>query len=200
MSLANISPSHRRGVFILDIMNATKKKYWQLHDLVVIGIFAAVTKATSILITLAGGGMNPLSLLLKNLVYTTMVIVLLYKVRKFGCLFLFLLVGTIVSLMLMGGQAFLLVPTLFGALIAEAIILLLGGYQKSVNLMIGVGIYDLISKTASLAIVWLFMREHQEMVILVAGIVAIGYVGAFIGLFTGAYFVKELRHSGIIRN
>jgi energy-coupling factor transport system substrate-specific component len=30
--------------------------------------------------------------------------------------------------------------------------------------------------------------------------VAIGYLGAVAGLFTGLRFVKELRHAGIVRN
>lgn len=181
-------------------MKTRKKPYWKMQDLVVIGIFAAVTKVSSILVALVGGGMNPLSLILKNLVFTTMLVVLLYKVRKFGCLFLFLLVGSIVSMMLMGGRIFLVIPMLFAALIAEGVIVLLGGYQKSVNLMIGVGLFDLLFKTSSMAVAWLYMREQQEMVVMVAIIVAIGYIGAFAGLFTGAYFVKELRHSGIIRD
>ena len=43
----------------------------------VLGVFAASIKVTSLIIALAGGGMNPVSLILKNLVFTTLLVVLL---------------------------------------------------------------------------------------------------------------------------
>lgn len=42
------------------------------------------------------------------------------------------------------------------------------------------------------------MREMPEMLLMVALIIAVGYVGAIIGLFTGLYSARELRHAGII--
>lgn len=177
-----------------------KQPYWEMRELVVIGVFTAVTKVSSILVALVGGGMNPLTLILKNLLFTTLTIVLLYKVRKFGALILFLLVNVIVSMLLMGGALFLIPPMIIAGLAAEGIILGLGGYKKSINLMIGVGLYDLMFKAGSVGISWLYMREQQEMVIMSAIIVGIGYVGALMGLFTGARFVKELRHACIIRS
>lgn len=177
-----------------------KASYWEMRDLVGIGIFAAVTKVTSILVALIGGGMNPLSLVLKNLVFTTFTIVLLYKVRKFGTLTLFLLVNTIVSMLLMGGGLFLIPPMVAAGLVAESVIWILGGYGKSINLMIGVGLYDLLFKVSSVGVSWLYMREQKEMVVMSAIIVGIGYIGAVLGLFSGAFFVKELRHACIIRS
>ncbi len=50
--------------------------YWELRELVVIGVFSAVAKVTSLLVALAGGGMNPLTLILKSLLFTTFCIVL----------------------------------------------------------------------------------------------------------------------------
>jgi len=177
-----------------------KTPYWEMRDLVVIGIFAAVTKVSSLLVALVGGGMNPITLILKNLLFTTLVIVLLYKVRKFGTLTLFLLVNIIVSMLLMGGGIFLIPPMILAGLMAEGIIVVLGGYGKSVNLMIGVGFYDIVFKVSSVGASWLYLREQQEMVIISAIIVGIGYIGAFLGLFSGAFFVKELRHACIIRS
>ena len=51
--------------------------YWNVRELVVIGIFAAVIKVSSILVALVGGGMNPLTLIMKNLLFTTLLVVLL---------------------------------------------------------------------------------------------------------------------------
>ena len=61
--------------------DAPRPRYWAARELVAIGIFAAAAKLISLLIALAGGGMNPATLLLKNLVFTTLVVVMLYKVR-----------------------------------------------------------------------------------------------------------------------
>ncbi len=182
-------------------MNQLKKQpYWQLQDLVTIGIFAAVTKVSSLLVALVGGGMNPLTMVLKNLLFTTLAIVLLYKVRKFATLTLFVAVCSLISLLLLGGNVFLLPSMLFAGLVAEGIIVLLGGYRKSAALILGVGLYDLIYKCSSLGISWLYMREQQGLMIMVAIVVAIGYIGSLIGLFTGVFFVKELRHACIIRD
>ncbi len=181
-------------------MNSRKKPYWQLQDLVTIGVFAAVTKVSSLLVALVGGGMNPLTMILKNLIFTTLVVVLLYKVRKFGTLTLFILVNTLISMLLMGGNIFLLPPMMLAGLLAEGIIVLFGGYTKSVLLIFGVGIYDLLYKSSALALSWLYMREQQELLIMATIAVVIGYAGSLIGLFTGIFFVKELRHACIIRD
>ncbi|MCG8473552.1 MAG: MptD family putative ECF transporter S component [Desulfobacterales bacterium] len=176
-----------------------KTAYWEMRDLVVIGIFAAITKVSSLLVALVGGGMNPVTLILKNLLFTTLAIVLLYKVRKFGTLTLFIVVNAIVSMLLMGSVIFLIPPMLVCGILAEGIILILGGYAKSINLMIGVGLYDLLFKISSVGVSWLYAREQPEIIIMATVIVGIGYIGALLGLFSGAYFVKELRHACIIR-
>ena len=177
-----------------------RQPYWEMRELVVIGVFAAVTKVSSILVALVGGGMNPLTLILKSLLFTTLTMVLLYKVRKAGALILFLLVNAMVSMLLMGGWLFLVPPMILAGLAAEGVMLALGGYSRSVNLVIGVGLYDLLFKAGSVGVSYLYMREQQEMVILSAIIVGIGYIGALLGLFTGTLFVKELRHACIIRS
>ena len=73
------------------------KRRWEPRELVLIGVFAAAAKLSSLLIALAGGGMNPISLLGKNLVYTTLMIVLLTKVPKLWTLTLFTVVSMLVS-------------------------------------------------------------------------------------------------------
>lgn len=78
-------------------MNPPIKRYWEARELVLIGVFAAAAKLSSLLIALAGGGMNPIGLVAKNLVYTTLMIVLLTKVPKWGTLLLFTVISMIVS-------------------------------------------------------------------------------------------------------
>ena len=90
--------------------DAPRPRYWAARELVAIGIFAAAAKLTSLLIALAGGGMNPATLLLKNLVFTTLVVVMLYKVRKQWTLLLFTTVNMLISLILLGGSV-TLIPT-----------------------------------------------------------------------------------------
>lgn len=179
--------------------NPTPRHYWEVRDLAVIGIFSALTKVISMMVVLVGGGMNPISLVLKNLVFTTLMVVLLFKVRKFGTLLLFIVVNTIFAMLLMGGGLFLLPPMLLAGLFAEGLIILLGGYGTTVNLMIGVAVYDLIFKAGSLGVSWFFVREQPQVLWITTVFVVIGYIGAVAGLFTGARFVKELRHAGIVR-
>ena len=95
----------------------TIQRHWQSRELVLIGVFAAAAKLSSLLIALAGGGMNPVSLVAKNLVFTTLLIVLLTKVPKFGTLLLFTAVSMIVSVCLMGGSLTLLPSSLVAALV-----------------------------------------------------------------------------------
>ena len=149
---------------------------------------------------LVGGGMNPLTLVLKNLIFTALLMVLLFKVRKAGTLLLFIAVNTIFAMLLMGGGFFLVPPMLLAGLLAEALMVLLGGYKRTINLVLGVAAYDLLFKTGSLGISWLFVREQPQILWMTVIFVSVGYTGALAGLFVGAKFVKELRHAGIVRN
>lgn len=85
-------------------MSELVHRYWSAHELVVIGVFAAAAKVSTLLVALAGGGMNPVSLLLKNLIYTTLLVVMLYRVRKAGTLLLFSLVSMLGERPAAGGQ------------------------------------------------------------------------------------------------
>ena len=176
-----------------------KRRHWQVHDLIVIGIFAAVIKISSLSVALVGGGMNPLTLLAKNAIFTSLLVVLLHKVPRFGTLTLFIGVSAIISLLLMGSGAILLPASLAAGLLSEAAIVLAGGYRRSLGIFVGVALYDLTSKGLSLGLSWLTMREQPGLLITISIMVAMGYVGALMGLGGGHLFVKELRHAGIVR-
>ena len=120
----------------------SKKRHWYARELVLIGVFAAAAKLSSLLIALAGGGMNPVSLIAKNLVYTTLVIVLLTKVPKPGTLLLFTLISMIVSICLLGGSLTLLPAAFAGAMAGEIFMWLTGGTKRLWAPWVGVAVYD----------------------------------------------------------
>ncbi len=182
----------------MDTTTSPSHHYWQARELVSIGVFAALIKVASILIALVGGGMNPLTLILKNLVFTALLLVLLFKVRKTGTLLLFCAVSILMSMLLMGGGFFLVPAMLVAGLVAEGLILLLGGYSRNWALLAGVACYDLVFKSLSLGIAWIFIREQPALLWLSALFVLIGYSGALLGLPLGMRFIKELRHAGIV--
>ena len=157
----------------------TIQRHWQSRELVLIGVFAAAAKLSSLLIALAGGGMNPVSLIAKNLVFTTLLIVLLTKVPKFGTL--------------------LLPSSLLAALVGELFVKLTGGETKPWAPWVAAGLYDLVSKGLSLGVSYLFMRESPQLLWTVAPIVILGYAGSLIGLWFGWKTVGELKHAGFVR-
>ena len=144
--------------------------------------------------------MNPVTLMLKNLVFTTLLIVLLAKVKKSGTLLLFTAVSMIVSVLLMGGSITLLPAALVGAIAAELAILLTGGFKHAWTTYIGVAVYDLGTKIFSIAVSYLMMRETPALMVSVLPIIFIGYTGCLLGLFTGYRTLQELRHAGMIRS
>ena len=162
------------------------KRRWEPRELVLIGVFAAAAKLSSLLIALAGGGMNPISLLGKNLVYTTLMIVLLTKVPKLWTLTLFTVVSMLVSVLLLGGSLTLLPAALAGALLGELFV-------------VAVGVYDFVSKMLSLGVSYLFLRETPALMTIIIPIVLLGYAGSVIGLWFGWKTVGELRHAGFVR-
>ncbi len=171
---------------------------WSARELVVIGVFAAASKVATLLIALAGGGMNPISLMGKNLVFTTLLVVMLCKVRRPGTLFLFTIISILVSILLMGASVTLLPPMLLGALAAEAAMWPGRNASGVWNSVLGAAVFDVVTKILSLGISWLFMRESPAMMVMVVPFVAIGYLGSVGGLFSGVKAVQELRHAGII--
>jgi len=163
------------------------KRRWEPRELVLIGVFAAAAKLSSLLIALAGGGMNPISLLGKNLVYTTLMIVLLTKVPKLW------------TLTLLGGSLTLLPAALTGALLGELFVVLSGGVHKPWAPWVAVGVYDFVSKMLSLGVSYLFLRETPALMTIIIPIVLLGYAGSVIGLWFGWKTVGELRHAGFVR-
>ena len=182
------------------LLSSARTLRWSAHDLVVLGVFSAAAKLSTLVVALAGGGINPVTLLLKNLIFTTMLVVMLYKVRTQGTLVLFVLVNMLVSLLLLGGSVTLLPSMLGGALLGEAAAFAAGGLSRPWGPVLAVGVYDLSSTILSLGMSWLTLRESPGMLVPVAIIVALGYAGSFMGLFSGVRAVRELRHAGIVRN
>ncbi|MFK5952751.1 MAG: MptD family putative ECF transporter S component [Desulfobacterium sp.] len=176
-----------------------KKRYWSSEELIVIGTFAGLIKVSTMLIALAGGGMNPISLVLKNIVATTLLIVLVYKVRKFGVLSLYSVIISLVSLMLMGSNAMTFAGSLVAGVICDGLIFLTGGHQRTFSLVFGVAFFDFFSRFLSLGYSYFLYQEEFKLFVMGAVFVTLGYVGCLIGLGTGVLFAKELKHAGIIR-
>lgn len=172
---------------------------WSAQELIIIGVFAATAKVSTVLIAMVGGGMNPLSLLLKNMVFTTLLVVMLFKVRQEGTLCLFVIVSSVVNFLLLGGNLTLIPPMLLAALIAEVLMKIIQKQGFPGAVYWGVGCFDLLCKAGSLAISFLMIRESPALMAAVVPIVVIGYIGSLIGLWTGAKSIKELRHAGLIR-
>ena len=172
---------------------------WGARDLVVIGVFAATAKLSTVLIAMVGGGMNPVSLLLKNVVFTTLLVIMLYKVRQPGTLSLFVIVSALVNFLLLGGNVTLIPPMLAAALVSEAVMKFVKSLGWKGAVFWGVGCFDFLSKGLSLAVSYLMMRESPALMTVVLPIVLIGYAGSLIGLYTGYRSMKELRHAGIVR-
>ncbi len=179
--------------------HAQKARYWKSQELVMIGVFAAAIKLSTLLIALAGGGMNPISLIIKNLVFTTLLIILLAKVPKSGTLLLFSVVSTIVGSLLLGGNLALFPAAFVASLVAEVIVYCTGGARRAWAPFIAVGIFDFVNKAFSLGMMYLVMRETPALVISFAPVILVGYVGSVIGLYAGFRALKELRHAGIVR-
>ena len=172
---------------------------WGARDLVVIGVFAATAKLSTVLIAMVGGGMNPVSLLLKNVVFTTLLVIMLYKVRQPGTLSLFVIVSALVNFLLLGGNVTLIPPMLVAALVSEAVMKFVKSLGWKGAVFWGVGCFAFLSKGLSLAVSYLMMRESPALMAVVLPIVLIGYAGSLIGLYTGYRSMKELRHAGIVR-
>lgn len=175
------------------------QSHFEVRELITIGIFSAVIKGSTILVALMGGGMNPVTLFLKNIIFTTLMIVMIHKVRKRGTILLFVLVNAIVSALVMGGGITMIPAMLAAGLLSEIFLFLFGGYGRTSGLIAGVAVYDLSFKLLSLGMSWAFSREQPQMLYMASAMVAIGYTGSVTGLFTGITFVRELRHASIIR-
>jgi energy-coupling factor transport system substrate-specific component len=180
-------------------MKSSNKSYWTPGELIVIGTFAGLIKASTILIALAGGGMNPVTLVLKNTVATSLLIILVYKVNKLGVLTLFSVISSIVALLLMGGNPMSIAGAIVAGIVCDAAMSLTGMRHNTFVLLTGVALYDLLSRGVALGYSFFIYQENIKLFIMGAIVVAFGYLGCLMGLWSGIVFVKELKHAGIIR-
>jgi energy-coupling factor transport system substrate-specific component len=179
-----------------------KKNKLTAGDLVTIGIFATMMKASSLLIALIGGGMNPIALILKNAVYMIILIAALYKVRKPGTLLLMMLISLLVSILIMGSGVTQLPFLLAATLLGEAIIFICGRYKNLGGIIFGALITELALKASSVLLAYLNIRNTPEMagmIVIMLVIVGVGLIGTFIGAIISIPFIRELRHAGIVR-
>jgi energy-coupling factor transport system substrate-specific component len=176
------------------------KGIFETSDLVTIGLFAAGAKASSLFLALVGGGMNPLTMILKSAVYAALLVLLLAKVPKTGALTLANLVGALLAFYFLG-QAMVTIPALVvGTLIVEIFIKAIGGLEKKPGLVIlTVGLSELMIRFINLAISYIMVREQPNLLIMVIIVVAFSYVGILLGLVGGYYMTKELRHAGLLQ-
>ncbi len=179
-------------------MKIFKSEYWDINELVTIGIFAVVIKISSYLIALAGGGMNPLAFLLKNIVVVAITFVLMSKIKKYGTLTLYALIVLAVSLLFGRGGHSTLGMVLSG-IIADIFMKLINGYQKPWKIGLGIFIYETVSRFITMGVAMFTARESSGMMMMAIIAVAIGYVGCLAGIPVGFYFTKELKHAGLIR-
>lgn len=177
-----------------------QKYYWSVQDLVTIGIFAAMAKVITLCAVLITGGMNPVGLIAKNVFFTMISLILLYKVQKQWTFLLFILVSIIVNTLFFGASIMLFPPMIVGVLCAEYFFKLCNGYSTISLLLCGVFLYDTVSKIISVFFTWLFLRENAALFYVIGGVIGIGYLGSIIGIFLGKAAIKELRCAGILKS
>lgn len=180
-------------------MKLFSSDYWEPSELILIGTFTGLIKISTMLIALAGGGMNPVTLVLKNTVATSLLIILLYKIRKFGVLTLFSVINSLVSLLLMGGNPMSIAGVIVSGIVCDLFIAPWQGFKKPLRLILGIALFDFLSRTISLGYSYFLYQEQMGLFIMAAVVVGLGYFGCLMGLGTGIVFVRELRHAGIIR-
>ena len=168
-------------------------------DLVAIGIFSCLAKMSGLAVALAGGGMNPVTLALRNAIVSGLMIVLLAKVGKGGTLFLSALLGGIVSLLMFGHGLMLLPGALLGGLAGEGCMRIFRTSLDDVWLAVaGVACAEIVAKTLSMCVMYLALRENPALFVPLALVIGAGGVGTLLGLVGGKRMIGELRHAGIL--
>lgn len=180
-------------------MKKNKPYYWQTHELVLIGTFTALIKVISFLVAITGGGMNPVSMIVKNFISTSLLVILVFSVRKFGVFTLYVAVAGCISMITMGRGLMITPGLLIAGFACDFIIVLLGGYKSNLAVLCGVALFDISYRSISLGIGYLFTRENPQLMLFAVVTVAIGYLGALGGLYGGKRFAEELKHAGIIK-
>jgi energy-coupling factor transport system substrate-specific component len=168
---------------------------------VTIGLFSAAAKASSLMLALAGGGMNPVTLILKSAVHSALLVVLLAKVPKTGTLTLANLVGMLLSFLLMGQHIISLPAILLGTILVEAAVRLAGGLSKRPWLAVPMlAASELLVRAVNVLVSYLTVREQPGLIVMVIAVSAASYVGILLGLAGGVRMAGELRHAGLIQD
>ncbi len=143
--------------------------------------------------------MNPISLMLKNGVGTTLLIILMLKVQKFGVFTIYVLINTVLAIIMSGGGA-MMSPV---GLIATGIITdyILGNREKTgrARAVLGILFFETFSRVVSLVIGYISIRETPQFFYMGVAVVSLGYLGCLGGVFAGFRFSKELKVAGIIK-
>lgn len=179
----------------------TGRGFFETRDLVTIGLFAGAAKAATLVLALVGGGMNPVTMILKSAAFSAILVVMLAKVPKLGALTLANAVAAFLGFFLMGQAMISLPSALLACLTVEILVYSAGGFKNRLWLAaLAVALSELAMRLMNLIVTYLAMREQPGLVVMVAMISAMSYIGILIGLFGGFKMVKELRHAGLIQN
>ncbi|MDR1309157.1 MAG: MptD family putative ECF transporter S component [Deltaproteobacteria bacterium] len=174
---------------------------FETRELVAIGLFSAAAKASSLMLALVGGGMNPLTLILKSAVQSALLVVLLAKVPKTGTLTLSNLIGLLLSFLLMGQHVISLPVILAGTMAVELAAWLCGGLARRPWLAIPMlAASELATRLINVAVSFLGVREQPGLMAMVIAVSAFSYLGILLGLVGGVRMTRELRHAGLIQN
>jgi energy-coupling factor transport system substrate-specific component len=174
---------------------------FETRELVTIGLFAAAAKASSLMMALIGGGMNPLTLILKSAVQSALLVVLLAKVPKTGALALANVVGLLLSFLLMGQHVISLPVTLLGTCAVELLGWLCGGLSRRPWLAIPmVAASELAIRLVNIGVSYLGVREQPGLLAMVIVVSAFSYLGILLGIAGGVKMARELRQAGLIQH
>jgi energy-coupling factor transport system substrate-specific component len=174
---------------------------FETRELVTIGLFSAAAKASSLMLALMGGGMNPLTMILKSAVQSALLVVLMAKVPKTGTLTLSNAIGMLLSFLLMGQHVMSLPVVLLGTILVELLALPFGGLARRAWLAIPmIAISELLVRVINVGVSYLGVREQPGLLVMVLMVSAFSYLGILLGLFGGLKMAKELKHAGLIQN
>jgi energy-coupling factor transport system substrate-specific component len=173
---------------------------FETRDLVTIGLFAGAAKAVTMLLALIGGGMNPVTMVIKSAVFAALLVTLLTKVPKTGVLTLANTVAGLLGFFLLGQAVITLPSVIVATLGVELLVQRLGGLSRRPWLAaLAVGLSELLMRIINLFFAYLAVREQPELLIMVLVISGFSYLGILLGLAGGLKMVKELRHAGLIQ-
>ncbi|MDR1657177.1 MAG: MptD family putative ECF transporter S component [Deltaproteobacteria bacterium] len=173
--------------------------FFKTHELVTIGLFAAGSRAATLTLALLGGGMNPLTMIIRSAVHSALLLVLLAKVPKTGVMTMAALVGGLLAFFLMGQGMVTLPAVVIATILVELLVKALGGLERRRSLgLLAVILSELFTRIFNVGFSYLAFREQPAMVIMVVVISAFSYLGILLGLIGGVKMVRELRHAGLI--